>query len=191
MVSEQVFDPGISEQVVAVRKFFNENADATNNPIRLPNISGKQLTELIGYLTDRFGFQDLGDAGKEKSEKYDAEFLDQKSNEDLKELLMAAKYLVIKLVLDLLCQAFADRIKNRSVEFVKDLLDQVCDKVADMIKGKKPEEIRAIFKIENEFAPEEEEKDETQLSPLKRKLSRLNLRPRRRRKLSQRRRRWL
>lgn len=41
---------------------------------------------------------------------------------------------------------------------IKPLLDLGCKTVAHLIKGKTPEEIRAIFNIENEFTPEEEEK---------------------------------
>lgn len=41
---------------------------------------------------------------------------------------------------------------------VKWLLDAACQEVADRIKGKSPEEIRAIFKLENTYSPEEEAK---------------------------------
>ncbi|KAL3844793.1 hypothetical protein ACJIZ3_002196 [Penstemon smallii] len=63
---------------------------------------------------------------------FDVEFM----KVDLKtlfDLILAANYLEIKSLLDLSCQI-----------------------AADMIKGKSPEEIRAIFKIENDFTPEEE-----------------------------------
>jgi S-phase kinase-associated protein 1 len=65
--------------------------------------------------------------------KYEADFLDL-DQADLYGLLMAANFLN-----------------------VKGLLDRVLQRVADMIKGKKPEEIRRIFNIKNDFTPEEEE----------------------------------
>ncbi|KAF8368335.1 hypothetical protein PRIPAC_86164 [Pristionchus pacificus] len=40
---------------------------------------------------------------------------------------------------------------------IKMLLEYCCKTVSDLIKGKKAEEIRAIFGIENDFTPEEEE----------------------------------
>jgi S-phase kinase-associated protein 1 len=40
---------------------------------------------------------------------------------------------------------------------IKGLLDLLCQAVADMIKGKTPDEIRELFGVENDFSPEEEE----------------------------------
>ena len=40
---------------------------------------------------------------------------------------------------------------------INGLLNLGCKTVARMIRGKKPEEIRAIFNIKNDFTPEEEE----------------------------------
>ncbi|KAF3502206.1 hypothetical protein F2Q69_00041906 [Brassica cretica] len=40
---------------------------------------------------------------------------------------------------------------------VKGLLNIGCQKVADTIKDMKPEEVRSIFNIENDYTPAEEE----------------------------------
>ena len=41
--------------------------------------------------------------------------------------------------------------------------DVGCKTVANMIKGKTPEEIRKLFNIVNDFTPEEEVRDHTNL----------------------------
>ncbi len=70
---------------------------------------------------------------KTELEKWDKEFAAIGDQTRLFELILAANYLDIKNLLDLMCLT-----------------------VANMIKGKGPEEIRATFNIENDFTPEEE-----------------------------------
>ncbi|GAY68863.1 hypothetical protein CUMW_267440 [Citrus unshiu] len=57
-----------------------------------------------------------------------------KSNDELKEMLLVANYLNIKEMLDYLTKTLANRIKNKSVEY-----------------------IRKFFGIQTNFMPEEEE----------------------------------
>ncbi|RHN48030.1 putative S-phase kinase-associated protein [Medicago truncatula] len=66
---------------------------------------------------------------------WDADFTKEVDQQTLFQILLAANYLNIKNLLDLCCQT-----------------------VADDIKDKKPEEIRKIFNVENDFSPEEEAK---------------------------------
>ena len=60
---------------------------------------------------------------------------DEKQHETLIDVIMAANFLN-----------------------VKELLDLTCACVASMIRNKTPEQIRALFNIENDFTPEEESK---------------------------------
>ncbi|KAL9422164.1 hypothetical protein AB3S75_034435 [Citrus x aurantiifolia] len=62
------------------------------------------------------------------------EFGKGKSNDELKEMLLVADYLTIKDMLDYLAETLANRIKNKSVKY-----------------------IRKFFGIENNFMPEEKE----------------------------------
>ncbi|KDO39533.1 hypothetical protein CISIN_1g037688mg, partial [Citrus sinensis] len=62
------------------------------------------------------------------------EFGKGKSNDELKEMLLVANYLNIKEMLDYLTKTLANRIKNKSVEY-----------------------IRKFFGIQTNFMPEEEE----------------------------------
>lgn len=64
---------------------------------------------------------------------WDKEFISPLDNSTLFELILAANYLNIQ-----------------------DLLDLGTTTVADMMRGKKPEEIREIFEIENDYTPEQE-----------------------------------
>ncbi|KAJ6353485.1 hypothetical protein OIU76_002495 [Salix suchowensis] len=65
--------------------------------------------------------------------KYNAEFVTEKSDKDLVDMIPVANYLEIKDLLDVLNQAVADRIENKSVEYV-----------------------RSFFGIDNDFTAEEE-----------------------------------
>ena len=63
------------------------------------------------------------------------DFLKQVDQGTLFELILAANYLDIK-----------------------GLLDVICKTIANMIKGKTPEQIRKTFNIKNDFTPSEEER---------------------------------
>ncbi|CAI0413093.1 unnamed protein product [Linum tenue] len=105
--------------------------------IPIPNVTGAILAKVLEFCKkhqhhapDR---QSDADSDAEELKKWDAEFA-KVGQDTLYDLLMAANYLNIK-----------------------DLLDLICQTVADIIKGKKPEEIRSYFKIKNDFTKEEEE----------------------------------
>ncbi|KAK4490633.1 hypothetical protein RD792_001321 [Penstemon davidsonii] len=99
--------------------------NCADNTIPLPNVTSKILFKVIEYCK-RHAIED------DNLKAFDAEFtkMDQST---LFHLFLAANYLDIKSLLDLLSQT-----------------------VADIIKGKSPEEIRTYFGIENDFTPEEE-----------------------------------
>lgn len=112
-----------------------------DNPIPLPNVSGKILAKVVEYCN----WHDQNPAPpKTEEDKVDEKRTDDIIPWDLEfckvdqatlfELILAANYLDIK-----------------------DLLDLTCKTVANMIKGKTPEEIRKTFNIKNDFTPEEEE----------------------------------
>ena len=117
--------------------------------IPVPNVSGRTLKLALEYM--EFHHNNRADPiekplkGKIDDSicEWDKNFLftelvknhDEKQHETLVDVIMAANFLN-----------------------VKDLLDLTCACVASMIKGKTAEQIRALFNIENDFTPEEEEK---------------------------------
>jgi len=110
------------------------------NPIPLPNVTGKILQKVVEYCKYHNEHPDTPSDSEKKDEKrtddiipWDKEFCDV-DQATLFELILAANYLDIKPLLDLTCKT-----------------------VANMIKGKTPEEIRKTFNIKNDFTPEEEE----------------------------------
>ncbi|KAG6507490.1 hypothetical protein ZIOFF_032838 [Zingiber officinale] len=109
--------------------------DCAEDSIPLPNVTSRILVKVIEYCQKHV----LDDPAKSSDDKAELKSWDDKfvkvDQSTLFELMLAANYMDIKGLLDLLCQS-----------------------VADMIIGKTPEEIRKMFNIKNDFTPEEEEK---------------------------------
>ncbi|KAJ9066632.1 hypothetical protein DSO57_1007706 [Entomophthora muscae] len=129
----------IIERSVLIRNIL-EDLGESDTPLPLPNVSASVLTKVLEYCTqhkeDPLNVpEDSQDKVLEEIEPWDVEFckVDQGT---LFDLLLAANYLDIKQLLDLICKV-----------------------IANMIKGKTPEQIRQTFNIENDFTPEEEERN--------------------------------
>eukprot|EP01012_Entosiphon_sulcatum_P033554 TRINITY_DN42481_c0_g1_i1.p2 TRINITY_DN42481_c0_g1~~TRINITY_DN42481_c0_g1_i1.p2 ORF type:complete len:199 (-),score=59.02 TRINITY_DN42481_c0_g1_i1:167-736(-) len=126
-----------------------EDQEEEQTVIPVPNVNGRTLKYVIQYIEHHHNnhAEPIEKPLKGKVEdvitEWDKKFLytdlvkdnDEKQHELLIDVIMAANFLNIK-----------------------DLLDLTCACVASMIKGKTPEQIRALFNIENDFTPEEEEK---------------------------------
>ncbi|XP_021900548.1 SKP1-like protein 10 [Carica papaya] len=100
--------------------------------IPVPNVSAEMLEQIVSYVNGFLPLRSKVD-GEKEIDAYNREFVEQQSLESLKGLVLAANYLDIKDLLDLLCQGMADGIKNKSLEFVK-----------------------KFFGIENDYTEEEE-----------------------------------
>ncbi|XP_042391963.1 SKP1-like protein 1 [Zingiber officinale] len=109
--------------------------DCAEDSIPLPNVTSRILVKVIEYCQKHV----LDDPAKSSDDKAELKSWDDNfvkvDQATLFELMLAANYMDIKGLLDLLCQS-----------------------VADMITGKTPKEIRKTFSIKNDFTPEEEEK---------------------------------
>lgn len=128
---EQEFE--VEKEVIKMSGTVNNliNDIGSDHPIPLPNVSGKTLAKVIEYCKYHYG-KPIPEKTSD-IEPWDLKFCEMEQS-DLFELILAANYMDVSLLLDLTCKT-----------------------VANMIKGKKVEEIRKIFNIQNDFTPEEEE----------------------------------
>nr|ARF07831.1 SLF-interacting SKP1-like protein 2 [Solanum peruvianum] len=100
--------------------------------IPLPNVNTQKLILIIEYMKKH---GEKTDSNEEEIKEFDKEFLKDKRYNDMFDLIVAANYLHIVDLMNLICQTIADRIKHKSV-------------IA----------IRQIFGITNDYTSEEEEK---------------------------------
>ncbi|KAL6497918.1 SKP1-like protein 4 [Orobanche hederae] len=134
------------EEVVAVQsqtiKHMIEDGCA-DNAIPLPNVTSKILAKVIEYCkyhVDHVAeaksdavYKTADEGPNDELKNFDLEFV-KVDQETLFDVILAANYLDIKSLLDLMCET-----------------------VANMMRGKTPEEIRKTFHIKNDYTPEEEE----------------------------------
>ncbi|GJS42220.1 SKP1-like protein 1B [Tanacetum coccineum] len=108
--------------------------ECADNVIPLPLIASDTLSKIIEYCKKHAELSKKDDNDDKDDEKaaedlksFDAEFVKLDTN-IIQDILLAANFLNIEKLIDLMCRLIADRIK-----------------------GKTPEEIREILNIENDF----------------------------------------
>ncbi|KAH1120282.1 hypothetical protein J1N35_003442 [Gossypium stocksii] len=124
-----VVDEAVALKSQTIKNMIED--DCADGEIPIPGVTGSTLAKVLEFCTKHV--DDKDDELPNKFKDWDANFAKVDQN-TLFYLTLAANFLNIKSLLDLMCQT-----------------------VADMIKGKSPEEIRKTFNIENDFTPEEEE----------------------------------
>ncbi|KAE8654118.1 Nuclear transcription factor Y subunit C-2 isoform 1 [Hibiscus syriacus] len=145
---EQEFEleEAVAMEFGIVKTFFEDNLDTCDEPMPLPNVESKYLSKIIEYSkwhlvrkaqkprkprkTINLGSEDEED---EEAKAFDQEFFNTLDNEGVWQMMLAANYLDAKELLEMLTQAVADKIQNKSVEYV-----------------------RRFFGVENDYTPEEE-----------------------------------
>ncbi|KAK8369357.1 hypothetical protein V6Z11_A01G106600 [Gossypium hirsutum] len=125
---EFVVDEAIAMEFGTVKTYYEDNPDSCDEAIPLPNVTSKYLAKVIEYY--KWHYEEEED---EEAKAFDEALFNTLDNEGMKQMIMAANYLDAKDLLEMLTQAVADRIKNKSVEYV-----------------------RKVFGIENDYTPEEE-----------------------------------
>ncbi|XP_034679898.1 SKP1-like protein 11 [Vitis riparia] len=111
-------------------QYVLEDTNPVDTIIPVPAVDARTLSKVLEYCKKHL--IDLNTDFEEYS-KWDKDFVDVEVWM-LYDLIMAADYL-----------------------HIPPLIDLICDKIASMFKGQTPEKIREIFNIENDFSKEEEE----------------------------------
>ena len=122
-----VVDRAVADHAEAVRMFLEDCPDGGNIP--LPNVDAKCLKHIV----DLSGLYDAGDDKGSKAKIRDR--VETFDKDLLFEVLTAAHFMNIPIIVETMCAV-----------------------IADMIKGKSPEEIRKVFNIESDWEPEEYER---------------------------------
>lgn len=141
-------EEAVAMELQTVKALFEEDGVSYDTVFPLLNVSSSALAKVIQYCRGAVQFSAKLAASDEEGRKevekereaFEAKFVNEEfgdgspaSNECLKKLILAANYLNIKDMLSFLLQAAADRIKNKSVKYV-----------------------RRFFGVKNDFTPEEE-----------------------------------
>ncbi|XP_015058066.1 SKP1-like protein 11 [Solanum pennellii] len=92
--------------------------------IPLPNVNTQNLILIIEYMKKHGG---KTDSNEEEIKEFDKQLLKDKSYQYMFELVTAVKYLDISDLKHLLCQTIADRIKNKSLNAMRQILGVVSD----------------------------------------------------------------
>src|SRR3989338_2401540 len=143
-----VVDVDVARQSLLIKDMVEDMDEEELNEgteIPLPNVEFEVLKKCVDYMKYHVTAK-VAEIPKPlqgtieeflKSVKADFElaFIDKLTNETIIEIIMAANYMNIN-----------------------DLLQLMCAVIASQIKGKTPEHIRELFGIENDFTPEEEER---------------------------------
>lgn len=131
---QQRFDVpmAVATQSLTIKSMVEEIGG--DDPVPVPNVNGAVLARVIEFCTfHTIPRAENDDARKQFDTEYTAGL--KADHGMLFDLILAANYLNIK-----------------------QLLDLVCSTVAGMIRGKTTEQIRETFAIANDFTPEEEER---------------------------------
>ncbi|KAI4353135.1 hypothetical protein L6164_002106 [Bauhinia variegata] len=131
----QVFDidQDIAKEFGILNRIMEEDGLFEFFPVS--NVRGAALEKVIEYCQKHVEFrtraaQKDGDQ-TDNVKAFDDGFVNGLRNEELKELIVAADYLEVKKLLDLLIQTIANRIKNKSVEYVRKLFEIENDYTAE------------------------------------------------------------
>ncbi|RDX83611.1 SKP1-like protein 4, partial [Mucuna pruriens] len=141
-----VVESFIAKEMETVQAFIDACGDDETVVIPLPNVTGRDLSRILDYCSMHF----RENASASNLKDFDERFVKDLSNDELKELLIAANYLNIKMLLEFLSRCIANAIKHKDVEYVRAFFGVVNDYT---------EEEEAQYRRENAWAFENIDKD--------------------------------
>jgi S-phase kinase-associated protein 1 len=115
----------IAKQMKTVQAYLEEDVEVSTIP--LSNVFSKDLAKIIEYCKKEI----TGEVTKD----FEAGFVKEMGDEEVKDLFLASNYLNVDRLFEFLSQTIANRIENKSIEYV-----------------------RMYFGIDNDFTPDEEAK---------------------------------
>ncbi|KAM1004064.1 hypothetical protein ACFX13_004378 [Malus domestica] len=130
-------DGDIAMQFQTVKSFFQDEG-VGDMVMPLPNVHSAELVNIIDFCTKTQHLHrkvEHDEAWRKELRKISTDFVRELTTDRVMELILAADFLHVDLLLEVLNQTVADRIKNKSVEHV-----------------------RKLFGVESDYTPEEEQK---------------------------------
>ncbi|TQD77748.1 hypothetical protein C1H46_036733 [Malus baccata] len=130
-------DGDIAMQFQTVKSFFQDEG-VGDMVMPVPNVHSAELVNIIDFCTKTQHLHrkvEHDEAWRKELRKISTDFVRELTTERVMELILAADFLHVDLLLEVLNQTVADRIKNKSVEHV-----------------------RKLFGVESDYTPEEEQK---------------------------------
>ncbi|KAL2331022.1 hypothetical protein Fmac_018603 [Flemingia macrophylla] len=113
-------EPLIVKEMKRVQSFINIEGIDVSYAILLPNITSRNLSRIIDFCWEHHH-------NTENLEEFKGRFLKSLNNHELKELLLAANYLNVKILFDFLCNSVADLVQNESPQFIRDFFSILND----------------------------------------------------------------
>jgi len=123
-------DEDVARKSIAINHMVEDGCATDVIPLR--NVTSKILKIVIDYCEKHVKSKE-----EEDLKEWDADFMKTIETTILFDVMMAANYLNIQILLDLTCKTVSDLLQ------------------ADLLSGKTPDEIRAHFNIENDLTAEE------------------------------------
>ncbi|KAL6198820.1 hypothetical protein ACLB2K_028608 [Fragaria x ananassa] len=110
----------VAMEMETIKTFFMEDNISYETVMPLTNVDSWELVKVIEYCSKYVELKNKENFHKELKDFQD-EFVKSMSPKTLLSLSNVANYLEIKHFLDFICQAIADHIKNKDVEYVREL----------------------------------------------------------------------